>query len=192
MNTITKEQIEAIMEASTFEVSTAGKKTTVVCATLPNGFEITESSACVDPANYDVDTGVKICKERIINRVWQLEGYCLQCDLGAKVTVDPIEALAEYAHDAWSGWMNYLLSKSKVNDDGTWTIPAQSTERWYRQMTTPYFLLPENEKTSDRAEAEAAQRRRNAHSAVSVLVEAAEMPPVDVATKQSRRGGGKR
>ena len=83
MNTITKEQIDAIVEASEFYVSTVGEKTTVVCAILPNGFEITESSACVDPANYDLGTGVKICKERIINRVWQLEGYRLQNELSA-------------------------------------------------------------------------------------------------------------
>lgn len=64
------------------------------------------------------------------------------------------EALAEYAHEAWSGWMNYLLSKSIVNDDGSWTIPPELAERWYRQLTTPYFLLPEGEKESDRAEAD--------------------------------------
>lgn len=64
------------------------------------------------------------------------------------------EALAAYAHDAWSGWMNYLLSKSTVNDDGTWTVPKWAAERWYRQMSTPYHLLPEDEKTSDRAEAD--------------------------------------
>lgn len=64
------------------------------------------------------------------------------------------EQLAEYAHEAWSGWMNYLLSKCQVNVDGTWMIPAQSTERWYRQMTTPYHLLPESEKKSDRDEAD--------------------------------------
>lgn len=64
------------------------------------------------------------------------------------------EALAAYSHEAWSDWMNYQLSKAKVNQDGTWTIPVQSAERWYRQMTTPYHLLPESEKTSDRAEAD--------------------------------------
>lgn len=65
------------------------------------------------------------------------------------------EALAAYAHDeAWSGWMNYLLSKSTVNADGSWTIPAISAERWYRQMSMPYHLLPEAEKESDRKEAD--------------------------------------
>lgn len=64
------------------------------------------------------------------------------------------EALAAYAHEAWSGWMNYLLSKSTVNEDGSWTVPAASAERWHRQMSTPYHLLPEGEKASDRKEAD--------------------------------------
>ena len=81
MNSITKEQIEVIMSASVFSDAKIGQKTTVVCCTLPNGFEVTESSACVDPANYNHEIGVKICTERIANRVWQLEGYRLQCEL---------------------------------------------------------------------------------------------------------------
>ena len=81
MNTVTKEQIEAVMAASIFNEARIGHKTTVVCCTLPNGFEVTESSACVDPANYDQEIGVKICKERIADHVWKLEGYRLQCEL---------------------------------------------------------------------------------------------------------------
>lgn len=64
------------------------------------------------------------------------------------------ESLAAYAHDAWSGWMQYLFSKSTRNDDGTMTIPAWAVERWTRQMTTAYTDLPEDEKKSDRAEAD--------------------------------------
>lgn len=64
------------------------------------------------------------------------------------------EELAEYAHDAWSGWMRYLFEKSTKNDDGTVTIPSWAVERWTRQMNTPYDELPEEEKESDRAEAD--------------------------------------
>ncbi len=28
------------------------------------------------------------------------------------------EKLAEYAHEAWSGWMRYLFEKSERNPDG--------------------------------------------------------------------------
>lgn len=64
------------------------------------------------------------------------------------------EALADYAHEAWSGWMEYLFSKSTPNPGGTWTMPAWAANRWLRQMETPYAELPEGEKESDRAEAD--------------------------------------
>jgi len=64
------------------------------------------------------------------------------------------ELLAAYAHDAWSGWMKYMFSKSLVTILGFVVIPAPLVERWTRQMNTPYEELPESEKLSDRAEAD--------------------------------------
>lgn len=64
------------------------------------------------------------------------------------------EQLAAYAHEAWAGWMIYLFSKSTANPDGTVTIPAWAVKRWFRQMMTRYAALPEEEKASDRDEAE--------------------------------------
>lgn len=55
-----------------------GDKTTIAKATLANGFIITESSSCVDPANFSMDIGSNICKENIYNRVWNLLGFLLQ------------------------------------------------------------------------------------------------------------------
>ena len=63
------------------------------------------------------------------------------------------EALADYAHQAWSEWMLYLFEKSQHNEDGTMTIPAWAVERWTRQSKMPYNKLPEEEKGSDRTEA---------------------------------------
>lgn len=65
------------------------------------------------------------------------------------------EALAAYSHDsAWSGWMKYQFSKGTLNEDGTWTMPAWAVERWTRQMNTLYVFLNEEEKASDRKEAD--------------------------------------
>ena len=65
-----------------------------------------------------------------------------------------IEALADYAHSAWGGWMMYLFDLSNENcDDGTYTIPKELVDRWTRQMEADYADLPENEKESDRKEA---------------------------------------
>ena len=54
------------------------KKTTLVRVELLNGFEITESSSCVDVANYDQAMGKQICLDRIKNKVWELLGFLLQ------------------------------------------------------------------------------------------------------------------
>jgi hypothetical protein len=62
------------------------------------------------------------------------------------------EALAEYAHSAWAGWMEYMLPKLENSTD-----PVERDywiARWARQMKTPYASLTEKEKESDRAEAD--------------------------------------
>lgn len=64
------------------------------------------------------------------------------------------ESLSSYAHNAWSGWMKYIFEKSVLNSDGTVTIPKWAVERWSRQMNTLYSDLPEEEKESDRDEAD--------------------------------------
>lgn len=83
-NTVTKEQVEAIIEASRIMVQKVGEKTTLVFATLPSGFVIVETSSCVDPDNYSEEIGAGICMERIRNKVWELEGYRLQNEIAAK------------------------------------------------------------------------------------------------------------
>lgn len=75
---VTEEQIKKLLGESAIEDIKIGSKTTVVCATLPNGFIIVESSSCVDPANYDHELGKQICMKRIEDKVWMLEAYYLQ------------------------------------------------------------------------------------------------------------------
>lgn len=60
------------------QVTTLGEKTTVVRATLRNGFEIVDASSCVSPENYSEELGAKICLERIKGKVWMLLGFLLQ------------------------------------------------------------------------------------------------------------------
>jgi hypothetical protein len=75
---VTKEHIEKVMAETQFEAHHLNGKTTIVMATLPNGFVIVESSSCVDPANYDPVLGESLCIKRIEDQVWKLEGYVLQ------------------------------------------------------------------------------------------------------------------
>lgn len=82
MRTITQEHINKIVEKTKFTIEEFHGKLTVVVAKLPNGFTVTKSSGCVDPKNYDVNIGFEICKGKIIDEIWYLEGYRLQCELG--------------------------------------------------------------------------------------------------------------
>jgi len=64
------------------------------------------------------------------------------------------EALADLCHEQWSGWMRYLFEKMVLNRNGELEMPHEFVSRWHRQMNTPYRNLPENEKDSDRSEAD--------------------------------------
>lgn len=72
------------------------------------------------------------------------------------INTDIREALADLAHKQWSGWMDYLFSVSKYNGDGSVTIPKYYVDRWKRQVNTDYRDLSEEEKESDRKEADRA------------------------------------
>lgn len=61
------------------EVSDLDKKTTMVRAFLINGFVITETSSCADPANYDRSVGEESCMSKIQDRVWDYLGFLLCC-----------------------------------------------------------------------------------------------------------------
>lgn len=78
MNRVTKEQINALLESAEISVETKFDKVTVVVCKLKNGFVITEAAGAVDPANYSEEIGKKVCMTRIENKLWELEGYCLQ------------------------------------------------------------------------------------------------------------------
>lgn len=75
---VTEQHIKDLMAASEKQVFTVFGKCTIVAVKLPNGFVLTESSACVDPANYDEELGVNLCIDRITDKLWELEGYLLQ------------------------------------------------------------------------------------------------------------------
>lgn len=57
---------------------TIGDKTTLVRVVLKNGFEIIESSSCVDKANYSESIGIEICLNKIKDKIWHLLGFLMQ------------------------------------------------------------------------------------------------------------------
>ena len=60
------------------DTQTMGDRTTVVRCVLRNGFEIVESSSCVDPKNYSEKIGRNICMTKIKDKIWELLGFLLQ------------------------------------------------------------------------------------------------------------------
>lgn len=82
-STITQAHVDAILAASEILTETKFGKLTVVTVKLPSGFILSESSGCVDPANYSEETGRAICLDKIKDRIWFLEGYRLQCQSGS-------------------------------------------------------------------------------------------------------------
>lgn len=64
-----------------------------------------------------------------------------------------IEELADYAHDTWAGWVQYMFSQCKLQEDGSVLIPAKLVRRWQRQLNTTYAELPKKEQRSDKEEA---------------------------------------
>ncbi|MBB6622038.1 hypothetical protein H7E67_01210 [Clostridium gasigenes] len=61
-----------------YEVIERDGKTTIVHATLVNGFKLTEASSCVDPSNYSKEIGTEICLGKIEDQIWGLLGFLLQ------------------------------------------------------------------------------------------------------------------
>ena len=74
-NRVLPEHIDAILDSAEITVEDRFDCMTVVHAKLPCGFIITETSACIDHANYNREVGVSICMQHVRNKVWELEGY---------------------------------------------------------------------------------------------------------------------
>lgn len=72
------DHVATMLKNSDIKVITVFDKCTIVSCRLPNGFVITESSACVSPENYNRDLGIEICYNKIADKVCELEAYKLQ------------------------------------------------------------------------------------------------------------------
>lgn len=80
-DSVKKEDIDSILSQTLISVEKYGDKTTILKATLPNGFVVVESSSCVDPKNFNMSIGEQICMKKLEEKIWELEGYKLQNEL---------------------------------------------------------------------------------------------------------------
>ncbi|KKN87438.1 hypothetical protein LCGC14_0258930 [marine sediment metagenome] len=160
------------MRFSSFDVDFAGLKCVAACTSLPGSIQFESVgkehdaaiSFCFSPRNqwnvsmYSIKEGVdvgKVCMDNGGGGHAGAGGF--QCtelpfDLPAstKKAYDLREPLAAYAHDAWSRWMDHLFEQA--SPDGT--MAPEDVERWKRLITTKYADLTEDEKESDRLEAD--------------------------------------
>ena len=76
-NTVTKAQIDSLLESSTKEFAFFDDTMTIAVVKLPCGFKVTGQSSCVDPANFNEEDGKKYALEKVEDKLWELEGYLL-------------------------------------------------------------------------------------------------------------------
>lgn len=70
---------------------------------------------------------------------------------------ETIEKFAEIEHNRWAKWQKYLhslctieLKEGTFEETGRLIIEAEKVKHWERQINTPYYMLSEKEKESDR------------------------------------------
>jgi hypothetical protein len=85
MDTITQEMVDKVLEEADIRDEKWWDNLTVVSVKLKNGWTITQSSACVDPANYDHELGKSICMKAIEKEVWKLLGWSLNDDMHGRL-----------------------------------------------------------------------------------------------------------
>jgi Phage protein (N4 Gp49/phage Sf6 gene 66) family len=81
MNTVTQEQIDALMAGAEVDEFIVFEKCLIRAYKFLNGFVLVGVGACVDVANFNVETGRQIANKQIEDRLWQLEAYRLQNQL---------------------------------------------------------------------------------------------------------------
>jgi hypothetical protein len=84
-NTVTQEQIDALLNSAETEECIFWGKEIVVSYKLPSGFTVLGRAACVDPANFDPEIGRDMARKDVASQLWKLEGYVLQLRLAGLV-----------------------------------------------------------------------------------------------------------
>lgn len=119
--TVTQEQINSLLDSAEVREVVVFDKCLISAYKLPNGFIIVESSACVDPANFDVEIGRKICREHAETRLWELEGYVAQDEIASKHKRTPdevkrsIESMSPEAREIYDALLTQITQKYPVN-----------------------------------------------------------------------------
>lgn len=88
MNTVTPAMVAANMKDVVVKTINELKPTTVVQIRMKNGFILTDSTTCVDPANYSEEIGKEILLGRMETEVWKLLGFELSSKIYGTALVE--------------------------------------------------------------------------------------------------------
>lgn len=76
MNKVTVASIDARIDKVLY--TNAPDSTLTICTIrMVNGFTVIGYSACVDPENFNKDTGEELAYDNAFEKLWELEGYLL-------------------------------------------------------------------------------------------------------------------
>jgi hypothetical protein len=82
---VSQHEVEAMLMQADKEEHIFWGKELVVSYRLRSGFTVMGRSACVDPANFDMQVGRRLCWRSAIAQLWELEGYRLQLELAGEI-----------------------------------------------------------------------------------------------------------
>lgn len=74
---VTEEDLENLIVKQEYHVF-GGTTTTVCCLVLRNGFTVVGTSACINPENFDHQTGMNLAREDAKDKIWQFAGYVIK------------------------------------------------------------------------------------------------------------------
>jgi hypothetical protein len=126
---------------------------------------VTESKKLIKSMTNESKLGNRVCSCHFLEKINEaiaaqeafeekLDETELESDLrGARYRTEVEERLANYAHEAWAGWMDHLFIICPAINGNDVLISSQLVERWKRQIKTAYKDLPLNEQKSDIKEA---------------------------------------
>lgn len=131
MNKVTKEFIESQIDNVKYH-TLPDTTITVAVITLKSGFAVTGESACVDPANFDAETGNKIAHENAFNKLWQLFGFELKQRIGGDYRYRLVKERDELAELATLGYKaNQLERRQEEQKMLKWCFEIKSNKKYW-------------------------------------------------------------
>ena len=143
---ITMDHIRSLIVTEAYHIF-PDTTTTVCLLTLKNGFTVTGKSACVSDTNFDTEIGRKIAREEAVNKIWELEGYRLKCQLDAteiarmahEVNRAYCQSIGDDSQPAWCDapdWQRVsAVSGVEFHKKNPDALPEASHEAWLKQKT---------------------------------------------------------